>query len=192
MAYETYTTEALVCGTFNRNTADRNFLLFTKEAGMLYADARSVREERSRQRYALQEFSLVRVSLIKGKYGWKIGSVEAVKNYYHEAISREARGSVVTLYRLLRRFVRGEEADKKMFAYVCAGLELVTKDVPNRKFVEMVLSVTILSFLGYVDVQEIPAVIRECAPNQITRQYETTVAQKIEALYTQALAVSHL
>ncbi|MEN9922458.1 MAG: hypothetical protein RL097_735 [Candidatus Parcubacteria bacterium] len=192
MAYETYTTEALVCGTFNRNTADRNFLLFTKEAGMLYADARSVREERSRQRYALQEFSLVRVSLIKGKYGWKIGSVEAVKNYYHEAISREARGSVVTLYRLLRRFVRGEEADKKMFAYVCAGLELVTNDVPNRKFVEMVLSVTLLSFLGYVDVQAIPAVIRECAPNQITMQYETVAAQKIEVLYTQALAVSHL
>lgn len=56
MAYETYTTEALVCGTFNRNTADRSYLLFTREAGMLYADARSVREERSRQRYALRTF----------------------------------------------------------------------------------------------------------------------------------------
>ena len=38
---------------------------------MVLAAARSVREEKSRQRYALQEFALVRVSLIKGKSGWR-------------------------------------------------------------------------------------------------------------------------
>src|SRR6056297_1890561 len=95
MAYVTYTTDALVCGTFDRNTADRSYRLFTRELGMLYADARSARKENSKQRQALQDFSLIRVSLVKGKGGWKIGSVTEVKNYYACAINQAARGSVV-------------------------------------------------------------------------------------------------
>ena len=63
MSYQTYTTEALVCGTYDRNTADRSYRLFARELGMLFADARSVRLEKSRQRMALSDFSLVRVSL---------------------------------------------------------------------------------------------------------------------------------
>ncbi|NCT02001.1 hypothetical protein GW766_01975 [Candidatus Parcubacteria bacterium] len=192
MAYETYTTEALVCGTFNRNTADRSFLLFTKEAGMLYADARSIREERSKQRYALQEFSLLRVSLIKGKRGWKIGSVEAMRNYYHDALDREARGSVVNLHRLLRRFMKGEECDVHLFEYVQSGLEVVAVAVANRQFVEAVVAVTVLSFLGYVNKNQIPETLRGSDPIGITEHYTSKNREIISALYTHAIGVSHL
>ncbi|MEX2341217.1 MAG: recombination protein O N-terminal domain-containing protein, partial [Candidatus Paceibacterota bacterium] len=82
MSYKTYTTEAIVCGSRVNNTSDKSFLLFTKDAGMLWAAAKSVREERSRQRFALQDFSLIRASLIKGKSGWRIGSVESDRNYF--------------------------------------------------------------------------------------------------------------
>jgi len=92
MSYATYTTEALVCGSRNNNTSDRAYLLFTEEVGMIWASARSVREERSKQRYALQDFSLIRVSLVKGKSGWRIGSVEATCNPFMEARSRSGQG----------------------------------------------------------------------------------------------------
>ena len=105
MSYQTYTTEALVCGSFLHNTADKVFLLFTREAGMLYATAKSVREERSKQRFALQDFSLINVSLIKGKQGWRVGSVEAEVNYFTKSEERLARGSVVLLFKTLRRFI---------------------------------------------------------------------------------------
>ena len=133
MAYATYTTKALVCGTFNRNTADRSYLLFTREAGMLYADARSVREERSRQRYALQDFSLVRVSLVKGKQSWKVGSIEAQKNYYSLAVENETRGSVVSLFRLLRRFVNCEEAAPELFYYVTEAFYELSLNVSEQR-----------------------------------------------------------
>ena len=81
MAYATYTTQALVCGTFDRNTADRSYRLFTREFGMVWADARSVRLEKSKQRSALTDFSVVRISLVRGKAGWKIGSVIAQQNF---------------------------------------------------------------------------------------------------------------
>jgi DNA repair protein RecO len=192
MSYETYTTEALVCGTFDRNTADRSFLLFTREAGMLYADARSVREERSRQRYALQNFSLLRVSLVKGKHSWKIGSIEPIKNYYHEAVNKAARGSIVTICRLMRRFVKGEEVNPKLYDHVIATLEVLRQDHTRRSFVEMVTAVQILGQLGYVDVSKLPSQLSGLAPEEIAKHHTEAVHKQAERLYTHAISVSHL
>lgn len=115
MAYATYTTDAIVCGSKNSNTSDRSFLLFTREAGMLWASAKSVREEKSKQRYALQDFSIIRVSLVKGKTGWRIGSVEAISNPFMEAGAREARAGISSVLKLLRRFLHGEVSHAGVF-----------------------------------------------------------------------------
>ena len=183
MTYHTYTTKAVVCGTFNRNTADASYLLFTREAGMLYADARSSRQERSKQRYALQDFSLVRVSLIKGRRNWRVGSIEALDNYYHQADGKEARGSVVSLCVVLRRFMKGEVVDIHLFDYVTQA---------ERKFVLNVIQVSILAGLGYVDVKQIPYAVREVTPRCVSDSYSMTVDKQIEKLYIHAVSVSHL
>lgn len=192
MAYQTYTTKALVCGVFNRNTADRSYLLFTREAGMLYADAKSVREERSRQRYALQDFSLVRVSLVKGKRTWKIGSIEALKSYYHLAVDKAARGSITSLFRLLRRFLKGEEASHTLFDYVIVGLDELINEQPEREFMEMVVQVRVLAWLGYVDGKALPPGLADLMPSEITGHYSPALHKTISQLYTQAVSVSHL
>ena len=191
MAYATYTTQALVCGTFNRNTADGSFLLFTEQAGMLYADARSVREERSRQRGALQDFSLVKVSLVKGKAGWKVGSILSLKNYYYEAVDQSARGSVVSVFRLLRRFYKGEDANTQIFSYVRDSLDILATNIEHRTFQQMVVQVNILAELGYVDSALLPASLRERKSNQILSCTEHD-ERLIESLFTNAVSVSHL
>lgn len=192
MAYETYTTKALVCGTFDRNTADRSFLLFTREAGMLYAEARSIREERSRQRFALQDFSLLRVSLVKGKRGWRVGSIEPIRNYYHEAVDKAARGSVVHICRLLRRFVKGEETQTPLFDYTIDALEILQMDPNKRPFVELVISLQILGFLGYVDAKQLPVELQGLPPSAIALHQNEKLHKHTERLYTQAVSVSHL
>jgi len=192
MAYETYTTEAIVCGARNRNTADRSYLLFTREAGMLFADARSVREERSRQRYALQEFSLLRVSLVRGKYNWKIGSIEPSENYYQRAADKEARGSVVNTIRLLRRFMNGEQSDYGLFDYLRTTLETVVTDLPERSFVELTTSVHILGHLGYVDMAQIPSHLFRLSPAQLSQHASDATRPILERLYAHAVTVSQL
>jgi recombinational DNA repair protein (RecF pathway) len=192
MAYQTYTTQALVCGTFTRNTADGTFLLFTQSAGMLYADARSVREERSRQRGALQDFSLVKVSLVKGKAGWKVGSILPLKNYYYESVDQSARGSVVSVFRLLRRFFKGEEANEAIFEYVKASLDTLSLTVEHRLFQQMVVQVNILAELGYVDSALLPKALQLRTTNPKTIEYSPTHEALVESLYTTAVSVSHL
>jgi recombinational DNA repair protein (RecF pathway) len=192
MSYVTYTTEALVCGSFDQNTADRSFLLFTKELGMLFAIAKSVREERSLQRPALQDFSRIRVSLVKGKTGWRIGSVEAISNDYANANNREVRGSIVALYRLLRRFIRGEEPVPFIYDLVINGLDTLLLDLKSRRLVELLIEIEVLSWLGYVDREALPEKVRNLALNMAGEINDAKLETQLEVLISKARENSHL
>ena len=193
MSYATYTTEALVCGAFDRNTADRTYLLYTREAGMLYAEAKSVREERSKQRYALQEFSYIRVSLVKGKQAWKTGSVEVIENDYQAAKSREARGSVALIYRTLRRFIHGEDASAELFDFCLKALRHVEgAEVSKREFVDSYIQVMIMQHLGYVSASSIPRELADLTVENVETAYSELLQTNLTVLYNQATKESHL
>jgi DNA repair protein RecO len=192
MSHSMYITEALVCGTFNRNTADRSYLLFTKEAGMLYAEARSVREERSRQRFALQDFSYLRVSLIKGKQSWKIGSIEARGNFFTIATTKAARGSVVSLTRFLRRFFSGQEPAPILFEYIIGALKLLSGEREDRDFLERVVQLHILLSLGYVDRRLAPLFVQEDTLENLTNHNTAEYQAVLETLIDKAVSTSHL
>ena len=160
---------------------------------MLYADARSAREERSRQRYSLQDFTLVRVSLVKGKGGWKVGSIQALQNFYHEAVDQAARGSVVSVFRLLRRFFKGEEPAPELFDYIVQAVEKLAIEQPERTFLQMLIQVHILAELGYVDNQLLPPALQNRTLASLdTTNYSEIDERTIEQLYTQAVSASHL
>lgn len=192
MAYQTYTTEAIVCGTFNRNTADRSYLLFTREAGMLYAEAKSVREERSRQRMSLQDFSYVRVSLVKGKSSWKIGSIESRQNFFMSATDKAARGSVVALTKFLRRFYGGEEAFPTLFDYFLVALTTVTQPVTARSTVEHIIMVRLLRELGYVDARVLPEIVETDLGMLSTTTIDESVERSLAPIIEKAVSLSHL
>jgi len=184
MSYVTYTTQAIVCGTYDRNTADKSYRLFTRELGMLYADARSVRKENSKQRQALSDFSYIKVSLVRGKGGWKIGSVTEIKNYYGHATDQAARGSVVKLVRLLRRFLAGEETHEELFDEYLAALEFFSADCAERKCYEHVFIQRILAQLGYIKSSDVPEQFKEVALEDIPADAvcirDTVIALSIE------------
>lgn len=154
MSYKTYTTPAIVCGSRANNTSDKGFLLFTRDAGMLWAGAKSVREEKSRQRFALQDFSLVRASLIRGKSGWRIGSVECDRNYMSEiggVGARSARATVTAVVRLIRQFLHGEIAVPEIFADTQEVLALAKQVIdPDDTRIFDIFSFRFLHRLGYI------------------------------------------
>lgn len=192
MSYTTYTTDAIVCGTYDRNTADRSYRLFTREVGMLWADARSVRLEKSKQRFALSDFSRIRVSLVRGKSGWKIGSVTALENYYHGAVDQAARGSVVAVFRLLRRYLQGEETQLELFDFVTESLEMLSGAVGERPFVDQVVTLRILADLGYVAKPSVPVDIRTRSPKELAQTHSEQSQVVVTSLLAHAESVSHL
>lgn len=155
MSYKTYTTEAIVCGSRANNTSDKSFLLFARDAGMLWASAKSVREERSKQRFALQDFSLVRVSLVRGKSGWRIGSAESEKNYFTRAATKSGRAGVTTAVRLLRQFLHGEIAQPEIFEDAKRVLlESQNLDAENEKKLLELFTLRLLHKLGYISARD--------------------------------------
>jgi recombinational DNA repair protein (RecF pathway) len=157
MAYQTYITEALVCGSYDSNTADRTYLLFAREAGMVLAYAKSVREERSKQRYALQICMHIRATLVRGKAGWRLAGVEPIESLYAAAVTREARALLRNSVLLLRRVIRGETAHTEIFDDVLTVLK--QSGVYDPEKLETVLAFRILHALGYVDAGASGAVL---------------------------------
>lgn len=149
MAYEKYVTDALVCGSVARGAADRRYLLFTREAGMLWASAQSVREERSKHRYALQDFSRARVALIQGKQGWRVTGSESLENPYFNAADRRVRGYVRHIILTLRRYVHGEEAQPNLYDEVVTALALSSTHAIDQ--LEVLVTARMLHQLGYID-----------------------------------------
>ena len=192
MSYQTYITDAVVVGSYHSNTADKSYLLFTERAGMLYASARSVREERSKQRYALQDFSHITVTLVKGKAGWRIGSVESYENFYMDATSRAARGSIVRLTKTLRRYVQGEVPDSGLYQSYLESLLVLVRDCEPRAVFERCAEVKILSELGYVASDTIIAPLLSAPLHSLKAEELSLHLETFESLYRGAQAVSHL
>ncbi len=192
MSYVTYTTEALVCGGADRGSYDRSIMLFTREAGLLFAIARGVRKEASRQRYALTDFSQIRVSLIRGKQGWIIGSVEPVRNDFALAQSRGDRASVVKLYRLVRRFVHGEEPAPALYDCLVAALAHAPTLGDNHELFDEVIMVRCLHHLGYVAQDENPKEISGDSFSFLEQSIPSSIYATLKRLITRTTDTSHL
>lgn len=195
MAYQIYITDALVCGSKHHNTADKNYLLFTRELGMLWATARSVREERSKQRYALQDFSLIRVSLVRGKTGWRVGSTEAIENPFMAAVGRQARGGVTYLLKQLRRYVHGEQPLTGTFDDMVTALNAIAalEDVFAITAWQNVTMTRLLHSLGYVAASAtLRNLITASTASAALVAYSASMEGEIERLVAQAGEVSHL
>ena len=151
MGSTAYITKVLICGGRDVGVSDRRLLLFTREAGMLWATARSVRAERSKQRYALQEFSVSRISLVKGKGGWRIGSAEAYTNLFLSAKDRRLRAALRRVIQLLRRVMPHEEPYPQIFDDVVRALIHSLHEAPeNAASVAELCALRTLFHLGYI------------------------------------------
>ena len=182
-----------MCGSHDSNTSDKSYLLFTEETGMLFATARSVREEKSKQRYALQDFSRIRVSLVKGKSGWRIGSVEALGNPFLLATTRLQRALINFVFMQLRRYVHGEIVLASVYLDATEVLQKANTFEHLWSKVGQVFLLRLLSELGYI-APESPWDALVEAPSIETAMglYTESMAGRIEAVIEKGRHASHL
>lgn len=189
MTYHMYITDALVCGSRDNNTSDRSYLLFSRDAGMVWVSAKSVREERSKHRYALQDFSVIRASLIRGKSGWKVTGAEPIANLYYTSDSREARTLVRNITRLLRRLLQGDTPVPSLYDDVSNALNSAV----DPQVLETVMSLRILHALGYIAPHEGYQSVIDAPDAVVASTYiDESVLQVSKKAILRALESSHL
>src|SRR3989338_7449061 len=103
--YQKYHTDALVLGSREIGEADRMLLLFTREFGLVRGRCGGVRAGKSKMRYALQNYSLATVALVRGKLGWRLAGARAL----HGAPDKDIKGigAFARIAGLVTRFVAG-------------------------------------------------------------------------------------
>ncbi len=193
MSYHIYTTTAIVCGSYDQSVSDKVFVLYTESLGMIYATAKSVREERSKQRYALQDFSIIKVSLVRGKAGWRIGSVVDIAQPFLAATNRETRSHILIILRTVRRFISGTEPSPVLFTIVYTGMSrLAANAISNPDQYVLLLVARILYELGYIAPTPEQLTLLQEVPEVTTSVVDPKLFSAMQKAVHEAQTASHL
>ena len=147
-----YHTEGIILESFNSGEAGKYYAIFTRDLGMIYASAQGVRKMSSKLRYVLQDFSYIKLDLVKGRDFWRLTS--ASKTNSLNTLTKKTRNFKVlaNIARLLKRLLAGEEANQSLFNDLVKGLHILEKieDEEGIAHIEVILVLRILNNLGYV------------------------------------------
>lgn len=147
------TTQGFILGSKNYGEADKIFLVFTKEFGLIYASAQGIRLEKSKLRYYGQDYSFRVFSLVKGREYWRITNIQEIEKNDESKIdyvaNDEVNGIIIRLANLLRRFLQGEEPNEPLYELVESVLytNINSELLPT---LESLLVLRVLNLLGYI------------------------------------------
>lgn len=146
-----YETDAYVLKTIPQGEADMFVSLFTESLGMIRATAKGIRYEKSKLRFAVQEYARVTVSLVRGKGTWRLTNAQT-DTLLANALTPDALGVIARVFKLLERLLSGEEADPTLFALLDGGIEFLKTCTTEEMLrdTESVLVLRLLHQLGYV------------------------------------------
>ena len=105
-----YTTKAIIVKSAPVGEANKLYFLLTHDLGFIKASAQGVRLSKSKLKGHLEEFSLILLSVVKGKEIWRITSVETI--YQNTHIKSLEKLSIIKIFFLF--FCDYFTAKKKM------------------------------------------------------------------------------
>lgn len=147
MAHAVHTTHALVLGSADVQDADRLFWLLTEDLGLLFASAKSVREETSKLRYALQDLSQPRVSLVRGRGLWRLTGAEENGAEKLNLAASKVFGRIAAL---IRRVMPTDEDNPEVFAVVSNARKALAWPKADIQTIERITVARVLYQLGYL------------------------------------------
>lgn len=143
--HQIHSVRALILGSLPASEGDARLCLLSEELGVVWARAKSVREERSKLRYALMPYGSTTVSLVRGKYGWRItGAVDV-----HAITSHEGRAAFARLSRLVQRLTLPDKDAHRVYAPLASAHYALSSCVQTDE-IELVTALRVLAALGYV------------------------------------------
>ncbi len=158
-----YHTEGLILSSKNYGEAGKYYAIFTRDLGMIYASAQGVRKMSSKLRYILQDFSYIKIDLVKGKDFWRVTSASKTNNLEQIVKNSNTFEIFSNIARLLKRLLAGEDPNPLLFNDVVQGLLILEniKQEEDHRNMEAILVLRILSNLGYIgDTKNLEDIIK--------------------------------
>ncbi|MFZ2621457.1 MAG: recombination protein O N-terminal domain-containing protein [Minisyncoccia bacterium] len=154
MSYHIYTTPGIILKRTPFGEANIMLHVLTRDLGLIIASARSARLSVSKLRSALQEYTYVSLSCIKGKNGWKITNVVENGSFFYE-YPEYSHVTMAQVASVLMKMIPGESPHPEIFETIESGFEFLEslREVSTPDF-EVLIVLRILYQLGYVVINE--------------------------------------
>lgn len=145
-------TEGIILGSGNYGEAGKYYKVLTPDFGLVFASAQGVRKISSKLRFVLQDYSYIKIDLLKGRDMWRITSASKSGELQGFRENNQAMLVFVNISNLLIRLLAGEEVNEKLFRNLFEGLKILEKekDIEKIKNIEIILVLRVLHQLGYV------------------------------------------
>lgn len=155
MSYHIYSTSGIVLKRTTFGESNAIFHILTRDFGLILASAQAVRSPKSKLSSALQEYSLILLSCIKGKNGWKITNASSKENFFFDYLSYAQR-FISQTSSVLIRMMPGEEHHMEIFDSILASF-LYLKNINNETeigYLEILTIFRMMYLLGYISKDE--------------------------------------
>lgn len=156
MSHHIYHTDSFILGSRDSGEANRVFSFYTKELGLVRAHAQGIRLSKSKLRFVLQDYSVVRVDLVKGKEVWRVTSAQpiilelAYKNVEKD-VSINIYKMFARVFNLLERLAPEAEANEEVFLHIQNMYDYLGKnEITDLALIEVLFALKILASLGYI------------------------------------------
>lgn len=154
MSHHIYHTRGIILSSSATGESNRFYKIFTEELGLIGAHAQSVRIEKSKLRFVLQDFSVVTLDLVRGKEMWRIVSAGASKPLDDIKKSPAQLTLLARYFTFLARLLQGEGRDQELFDEILRVVDFLEKSVVSNSLTpafEGLTTLRVLVHLGYMD-----------------------------------------
>lgn len=151
MSHSIYTTEAIILHRVSTGEADNTLWLLTDALGLLVARAQSARKSNAKMRGHLQLFSLVRVSLVRGKYVWRITGTESGSMHSPRSLRTEALSTFARIATFVRRMTLADAlSTSELFDMIKTARHELATEESDAERLELETIAKVLVHLGYI------------------------------------------
>lgn len=173
-------TEAIVLASYAKGEADKQISLYTRDLGLVRAEARGIRKMSSKLRFALQPYMVVQVDLINTRIAYRAGSTDLIQSLNTPDMA--TLGLLHRITELLRRLVPEEEKNEALYDAIIEVMNFLSKkdkenltadtakSTTDIASLELLAVLRILFHLGYITWNDERTLIREPITDEILQQ----------------------
>ncbi len=148
-----YHTEGFILSSRNRGEANKMLTIYTREMGLVRTLVQGVRQNKSKLRFALQDFSYIRADLVRGREMWRVTSAASLNSFPYARADKDSLLFLARASKLIERTCDGEEANAIIFDDLIQALHIlddiyVKKE--TKEALELHLVLRIMNTLGYI------------------------------------------
>lgn len=148
MSHTKYHTPAIILRSYHTKESSKVGILYTKDFGLLYVNAQSIRLQKAKMRSFFLDHSFVSVDIVRGKGMWRLtgidGSVSSlsfVETPWYPMVNK------ISL--LVERLCQGEDENSDLWNHLNSLYTLIDTKTPYEKNFELIFVINILYALGY-------------------------------------------